>query len=115
MLVPGLIMARVASLNGSSSRNNTERGVSDQSGKPCTSAVYEGSRQRAGKEVRAKENSATALDRAGICPTPLQFRQYDSFLCLVFSFTVGIAGLADFVRLEEDDLTETFVGVDTGG
>src|SRR5690349_18753536 len=46
-------------------------------------------------------------------PISLEFRQYDSFLCLVFSFTVGIAGFAEFVRLQENDLTETFVGVYT--
>src|SRR5215472_13484253 len=40
--------------------------------------------------------------------------QDDSLLSLVLAFAVGVAGFADFVGFEEDDLAEAFVGVDAG-
>src|SRR5215469_14214406 len=43
----------------------------------------------------------------------LQLWQDDSLLRLILAFSVGIAGFADFVGLEEDDLAEAFVRVDT--
>jgi hypothetical protein len=47
-----------------------------------------------------------------IATIPLQLGQHDAFLGLVFAFAVGVAGFADFVGLEEDDLAQAFVGVD---
>src|SRR5207237_7916722 len=34
---------------------------------------------------------------------------------LIFAFAVGVAGLADLVGLEKENLAEAFVGVDFGG
>src|SRR5690348_4436742 len=111
--MPVFIMTRLAFLDGSSSRNHTGRGSTDQSGKPCTSAVY-GTIGNSAGEFRAKKHAkAAGWSGQASLPIFLQFRQYDSFLCLVFSFTVGIAGFAEFVRLQENNLTETFVGVYT--
>ena len=45
--------------------------------------------------------------------TNLQLRQHNPFLRLIFAFAVGIAGLADFVRLKEQNLTQAFVGINT--
>src|SRR4051812_24818949 len=42
----------------------------------------------------------------------LKFWQDDSSLRLVLSFTIGVAGFANFVRLEENNLAKAFVGVD---
>src|SRR5215472_13315348 len=39
--------------------------------------------------------------------------QDDSLLSLVLSFSVGVAGFADFVGFEEDDLAQAFVGIDS--
>ncbi len=36
-------------------------------------------------------------------------------LVLILTFAVGVADLADFVGLEEEDLAEAFVGVDARG
>src|ERR1700687_5972258 len=44
----------------------------------------------------------------------LQLRQHDPLLRLVFTFAVVVAYFADFVGLEEEDLTQAFVGVDAG-
>src|SRR5216684_8153158 len=44
--------------------------------------------------------------------SPLQLRQHDPLLRLVLSLAILIAGLADFVRLEEEDLAQPFIGVD---
>src|ERR1700687_379843 len=43
----------------------------------------------------------------------LQLRQHDPLLRLVFAFAVSVADFADFVGLEEEDLAQAFVGVDT--
>src|ERR1019366_2100789 len=45
----------------------------------------------------------------------LQLRKYDSLLVLVLSLAVGVTDLAHFVGLEEENLAETFVGVDARG
>src|SRR5258708_33876376 len=45
----------------------------------------------------------------------LELRQHDPLLCLVLAFAVGVAGLADFVAFEEQNLAQAFVGVDAGG
>jgi len=45
----------------------------------------------------------------------LQLRKHDSLLGLILSLAVGVAGFADFVGLEKDDLAEPFVGVDSRG
>src|SRR6476620_6259889 len=42
----------------------------------------------------------------------LQLRQHDALLCLILSFAIGVTGLADLIRLEEDNLAQPFVGVD---
>jgi hypothetical protein len=42
----------------------------------------------------------------------LQPRQYDSLLLLVFSFAVGITYFARLIALEEQDLAQTFIGID---
>ena len=47
--------------------------------------------------------------------TFLQLWKDYSLLGLVLAFAVGVAGFADFVGLEEDDLAEAFVGVDACG
>src|SRR5436305_4550926 len=104
-------MARVAYLDGSSSSNDTGRGSADQSGKPCTSAVYGRQKSRRPEHKSGARSRCRPTQRDSFALQPLQLRQYDSLLCLVFSFTVGIAGFADFVRLEENDLAKTFISV----
>ena len=42
----------------------------------------------------------------------LQLRQHDALLGLILSFAIGVTGLADLIRLEEDNLAQPFVGVD---
>jgi len=42
----------------------------------------------------------------------LQLREHNSLLRLILSLTILIAGLANLIRLEEENLAEAFVGVD---
>jgi hypothetical protein len=44
-----------------------------------------------------------------------QFGQHDSRLLLVFAGFVFVAGFARLVALEEQDLAESFIGIDLGG
>src|SRR5678815_3214605 len=44
-----------------------------------------------------------------------QLRQHDAFLRLVFAFAIFLADFADFVGFEEEDLAQSFVGVDLCG
>ena len=43
----------------------------------------------------------------------LKFGKNDALLVLIFALAVGVADLAHLIGLEEEDLAESFVGVDT--
>jgi hypothetical protein len=45
---------------------------------------------------------------------PLQFRQHDPRLLLLFSCLVFVAGFARLVALEEENLAKAFIGIDLG-
>jgi hypothetical protein len=45
------------------------------------------------------------------CKTPLQLWKHDPFLRLVLSFAIRVAGLAHLIRLEEQNLAQTFIGI----
>src|SRR3954470_8483136 len=45
----------------------------------------------------------------------LQLRKNYPLLVLILPFAIFVAGLAGLVGLEEEDLAESFVGVDLGG
>src|SRR5207302_2812253 len=77
------------------------------------SSLREAESRRPERKSWARSRSLQTHPAGQFCARTLQLRQYDSLLCLVFSLTVRIAGLADFVRLEENNLTQTFVGIDT--
>jgi hypothetical protein len=49
--------------------------------------------------------------RSGVFDLPLQLRQHYPLLGLVLTLAVGVAGFADFIGLEEQDLAQAFVCV----
>ena len=55
---------------------------------------------------------------AGKRPRPhvlLKLGKDDPYLLLIFAVLVFVAGLAGFVALEEEYLTQTFIGIDLRG
>jgi hypothetical protein len=45
---------------------------------------------------------------------PSQLRQYNPLLRLVLALAILITGLANFIRLEEENLAQPFISVDLG-
>src|SRR5579864_9131890 len=70
-------------------------------------------------EVLGEHSKADSCVKVSLIPAarykkPLQLRQHDPTLLLVFSGFVFVAGFARLVALEEEDLAEAFIGIDFG-